>query len=133
MNASLQNMVEYWVDHKMRLVEAVGLTNDAMHIHVSLLILFVAALVLRRRPDSVWCWLAVFVAELFNEYADLRGLAPGEATMDAALHDIYNTMFWPTVIVLFGRLLFPRQNLAETKAPSSGDLPDQAFEKPTAI
>jgi hypothetical protein len=60
-------------------------------------------------------------------------LAPGEATMDAALHDIYNTMFWPTVIVLFGRLLFPHKNLAETKAPTSGDLPDQAFEKPTAI
>nr|WP_315458351.1 hypothetical protein [uncultured Sphingorhabdus sp.] len=133
MNASLQNMVEYWVDHKMRLVEAVGLTNDAMHIHGSLLILFVAALVLRRRPDSIWCWLVVFVAELFNEYADLRGLAPGEATMDAALHDIYNTMFWPTVIVLFGRFLFPRKNLAEIKAPTSGDLPDQAFEKPTAI
>ena len=133
MNALLQNMVEYWVDHKMRLVEAVGLTNDAMHIHGSLLILFVAALVLRRRPDSIWCWLVVFVAELFNEYADLRGLAPGEATMDAALHDIYNTMFWPTVIVLFGRLLFPRKNAAKTEARNSGDLPDQAFEKPTAV
>lgn len=133
MNALLQNMVEYWVDHKMRLVEAVGLTNDAMHIHGSLLILFVAALVLRRRPDSIWCWLVVFVAELFNEYADLRGLAPGEATMDAALHDIYNTMFWPTVIVLFGRLLFPRKNAAKTEARNSGDLPDQAFEEPTAV
>ncbi len=133
MNALLQNMVEYWVDHKMRLVEAVGLTNDAMHIHGSLLILFVAALVLRRRPDSIWCWLVIFVAELFNEYADLRGLAPGEATMDAALHDIYNTMFWPTVIVLFGRLLFPRKNAAKTEARNSGDLPDQAFEEPTAV
>jgi len=133
MDASLQNMVEYWIGYKIRLVEAVGLTNDAMHIHGSLLILFVAALVLRRRPDSIWCWLIVFAAELFNEYADLRGLAPGEATMDAALHDIYNTMFWPTVIVLFGRLLFPRKGVAETKAPNSSDLPNQPFEKPAAI
>lgn len=133
MNAVLQNMVEYWVGQKMRLVEAVGLTNDAMHIHGSLLILFVAALVLRRRPDSVWCWFIVFLAELFNEYADLRGLAPGEATMDAALHDIYNTMFWPTIIVIFGRLLFPRKNVIGTKAGESSDLADQTFEKPTAI
>jgi len=133
MEASLQKLVEYWIGYKMRLIEAVGLTNDAMHIHGSLLILFVAALLLRRRPDSIWCWLIVLLAELFNEYADLYGLAPGEATMEAALHDIYNTMFWPTVIVLFGRLLFPRKAVVETPAPNSGDLPDQPFEKPTAI
>jgi len=133
MEASLQKLVEYWIGYKMRLIEAVGLTNDAMHIHGSLLILFVAALLLRRRPDSIWCWLIVLLAELFNEYADLYGLAPGEATMEAALHDIYNTMFWPTVIVLFGRLLFPRNNIVETKALNSRDLPDQPFEKPTAI
>jgi len=36
----LQRLAEYWIGYKMRLVEAVGLTNDAMHIHASLLILF---------------------------------------------------------------------------------------------
>jgi hypothetical protein len=72
----------------------------------------------------LWCWLIVFLAELFNEYADLRGSAPGEATMDAALHDIYNTMFWPTVILILGRFLFPRKkiNFVSPAAPSS-DLP----------
>jgi hypothetical protein len=44
--------------------------------------------------------------------------------MDAALHDIYNTMFWPTVILILGRLLFPRKkaDLIMPAAPSS-DLP----------
>ena len=124
MQDRLQLLAEHWVSYKIWLIETVGLTNDAMHVHGSLLILCVSALVLRRRPDSLWCGLIVFIAELFNEYADLRGSAPGEATMDAALHDIYNTMFWPTVILILGRFLFPRKkiNFVSPAAPSS-DLP----------
>ena len=124
MQDRLQLLAEHWVSYKIWLIETVGLTNDAMHVHGSLLILCVSALVLRRRPDSLWCWLIVFIAELFNEYADLRGSAPGEATVDAALHDIYNTMFWPTVILILGRFLFPRKkiNFVNPAAPSS-DLP----------
>lgn len=109
MQDRLQLLAEHWVSYKIWLIETVGLTNDAMHVHGALLIVCVSALVLRRRPDSLWCWIIVFIAELFNEYADLRGSAPGEATMDAALHDIYNTMFWPTVILILGRVLFPRK------------------------
>lgn len=124
MQDRLQLLAEHWVSYKIWLIETVGLSNDAMHIHGSLLILCVSALILRRRPDSLWCWLIVFVAELFNEYADFRGSAPGVATIDAALHDIYNTMFWPTVILILGRFLFPRRKkeLASPAAPS-GDLP----------
>jgi hypothetical protein len=76
----------------------------------------------------------VFLAELFNEYADLRGAAPGEATIDAALHDIYNTMFWPTLILILGRFLFPRKNrdVVNPAAPSS-DLPQQPREQATSV
>ncbi|WP_397591808.1 hypothetical protein [Sphingorhabdus sp.] len=124
MQDRLQLLAEHWVSYKIWLIETVGLTNDAMHVHGALLILCVSALVLRRRPDSLWCWIIVFIAELFNEYADLRGSAPGEATMDAALHDIYNTMFWPTVILILGRVLFPRKksDFVSPTAPLS-DLP----------
>lgn len=121
----LQRLAEYWIGYKMRLVEAVGLTNDAMHIHASLLILFGSAIILRRRPDSVWCWLIVLVAELFNEYADLQGQAPGEATIDAAMHDIYNTMFWPTIILILGRFMFPHAKKSDAKTGGSGDFADQ--------
>ena len=130
----LEHLSEYWIGYKIRLIDAVGLTNEAMHIHGSLLILFGSAIILRRRPDSVWCWLIVLLAELFNEYADLRGAAPGEATIDAALHDIYNTMFWPTLILILGRFLFPRKNgdVVNPAAPSS-DLPQQTLEQATSV
>jgi hypothetical protein len=86
MQERLQILAEQWIGYKTRLVDFVGLTNDAMHVHGSILILFVSAIILRRRPDSIWCWLIVLAAELFNEYADLKGVAPGEATIDAVAY-----------------------------------------------
>lgn len=134
MNEKLQALAEVWIGYKGRLTEFVGLTNDAMHIHGSILILFVSAIILRRRPDSIFCWLIVLVAELFNEFADLKGLAPGEASIDASIHDLYNTIFWPTVILILGRLLFPQQR--KEQIPDnyrSSDLADQTLEKPTPV
>lgn len=134
MQERLQILAETWIGYKLRLVEFVGLTNDAMHVHGSILILFVSAIILRRRPDSIWCWLIVLFAELFNEYADLHGVAPGEATIDAAVHDLYNTMLWPTVILILGRFLFPpRQKQAAPNSDISGDLADQSFEQPASV
>lgn len=134
MQEKLQNLAELWIGYKTRLVEYVGLTNDAMHVHGSLLILLVSAIMLRRRPDSIWCWLIVFAAELFNEYADLKGLAPGEASIDASLHDLYNTMFWPTVFVVLGRFLFPPRKKEPKSADAvSSDFANQAFEQPTPV
>jgi len=134
MNENLQLLAELWIGYKTRIVEYVGLTNDAMHVHGSILILFGSALVLRRRPDSIWCWLIVLAAELFNEFADLKGLASGEASMKASLHDLYNTMFWPTIILVLGRFLFPPRFEQESAGSSeSGDLADQTFEKTTPV
>jgi hypothetical protein len=134
MQDRLQLLAEHWVSYKIWLIETVGLTNDAMHIHGALLILSVSALVLRRRPDSPWCWLIVCIAELFNEYADLRGAAAGEATIDAALHDVYNTMFWPTVLLILGRALFPREQATPVSpAAISSDLPHQPLEQATSV
>jgi hypothetical protein len=126
----LVETAQRWIAYKTWLVDHVGVTNDALHVHGGLLILFVTALILRKRPDSILCWLAVFIAELFNEYADIRGHAAGEATINAGLHDIYNTMFWPSIILLTGWLLFPKR--IKPIAPQSvddmsqsSDLPDQ--------
>ena len=134
MNEKLQSLAELWIGYKTRLAEFVGLTADAMHVHSSILILFVSAIILRRRPDSIWCWLIVFAAELFNEYADLEGFAPGEATVDAAVHDLYNTMFWPTIILVLGRFLFPpREKKLEPANDDSRDLADEPLEQPTSV
>lgn len=134
MQEKLQALAELWIGYKTRLVEYVGLTNDAMHVHGSILILFVSAIIFRRRPDSIWCWLVVFAAELFNEYADLEGLAPGEASIDASVHDLYNTMLWPTVILILGRFLFPpRRKEQQPETYDLGDLANQTLEKPTTV
>lgn len=134
MQERLQILAETWIGYKIRLVEFVGLTNDAMHVHGSILILFVSAIILRRRPDHFWCWLIVFAAELFNEYADLKGVAPGEATIDAAVHDLYNTMLWPTIILILGRFLFPpRTKELRKETAKSGDFADQSFEQPATV
>ena len=133
MQVNLQQLAEQWIGYKIWLIETVGLTNDAMHVHGSLLILCVSAILLRRRPDSPWCWIIVFIAELFNEYADLRGLAPGEATLDASLHDLYNTMFWPTIILILGRFLFPRRRKDLGRAASSSDLAHQPLEQAAPV
>ena len=130
----LLQLVERWIGYKTWLIAAVGLTNDAMHVHGSLLILFLSAVVLRRRPDSVWCWLIVLMAELSNEYADLRGQAPGEATLNASLHDLYNTMFWPTIILLMGRFLFPRKKPEKVlDSAQSSDLADHPLEQAATV
>jgi hypothetical protein len=134
MNEKLQALAELWIGYKTWLVDFVGLTNDAMHVHASLLILLLSAAALRRRPDSIWCWLIVFIAELFNEYADLKGLAPGEASIRASVHDLYNTMFWPTIMLILARFIFP-PNAKEPVPPNdeSGDLSDQPLEEPAPV
>lgn len=126
--------VQSWIHYKTWLVENIGLTNDALHVHGALLIVCVSALCLRIRPDNIICWIIVMVAELFNEYADIRGVAPGEATINAGLHDIYNTMFWPTILVIFGRLLFPpRMKIVKPEMLILSDSADQSFEQPPTI
>ncbi len=134
MQEILQQLAERWIAYKIRLIDYVGLTNDAMHIHMSLLLLFVSAILLRRRPDSIWCWLVVLGAEMFNEYADLSGSTPGEASIEAALHDLYNTMFWPTIIVVLGRFLFPRRlKVTPPDSIASSNLPDQPFKESATV
>ena len=75
-----------------------------------------------------------FMAELFNEYAALRGQAQGEATLNASLHDLSNTMFWPTVILVLGRFLFPRKKSEKVlDSAQSSDLVDQPLEQAATV
>ncbi len=137
MSEYLLKLAGKWISYKIWLIDNVGLTNDAMHVHAALVILFAASIILRRRPDSIWCWIIVFLAEIFNEYADVKGLAPGEDTMRASLHDIYNTMLWPTVILILGRFLFPprikKTKVERIENSDLRDLADQSLEQPPAV
>lgn len=100
----------------------VDLSPDALHIHMSLVVLFCIALLLRRRPDDWRPWLTLLILEAINETNDIlhHSLLTPLNDRAAALHDLLNTMFWPTLILIFGRMLFPPPPPTLVK-PSAGE------------
>lgn len=87
---------------KTQLSEFLGISKDALHIHIGLIIFLVASLVLRR-PLSSWIpWLSLLAFEVVNEFMDAFHMHGGPSRMEIAgsLKDILNTMFWPTMMLL---------------------------------
>jgi hypothetical protein len=103
--ALLQPQAARWAQVKLELGEALGLSTDVLHLHAGMLVLCFAALVLRRSPLDWRPWLVLLVLECANELADLmlEGMGSTEATLGAGLHDLVNTMFAPTLLLLVGR------------------------------
>ena len=89
-----------WGREKQWLSDVLGLSPDALHVHVSVMIMLIAAIFWRRRIDHALPWLTVLIAELANESLDLSAPGNGENTIGASVHDLLNTMFLPTVILL---------------------------------
>lgn len=102
--ALLQPEAERWAQYKLMLGDQLGLSPDVLHLHAGMLVLCLAALALRRSPLSWRPWLVLFVLECGNELADLMldGMGSPEATLGAGLHDLVNTMFAPTLLLLVG-------------------------------
>jgi hypothetical protein len=90
---------------KLIIVAATGLSKDALHIYVGMSVfLFVAAIA--RRPISSWLpWAAVLMVALLGEVVDMRDdlLSLGRWRWSASLHDIINTLLWPTVLSALAR------------------------------
>ncbi len=103
----------------------ISLSPDALHVHMSLFLLFGIALIVRRRPDTWIPWTALLLFELGNEINDVmhHSLLTPLNDRAAALHDLLNTMFWPTILLMFGRILFPRSapKAIEAEAERSDD------------
>ena len=102
-----------FLEFKHSLEVATGLSEDALHIFTALSIQIVVAAVSRRGIAHPLPWLGVLLAELVNEWLDLRAVRPLDAwEVQAALHDVWNTMLLPTMLLLVGRyapgLLQPR-------------------------
>lgn len=93
-----------WAQLKLVLGARLGLTPDLLHVHAGIGVLCLAALVLRRSPLDWRPWLVLLALECGNEAADLllEGMGSTEATLNAGLHDLFNTMFAPTVLLLTG-------------------------------
>jgi uncharacterized membrane protein YqgA involved in biofilm formation len=99
---------------KLALVQAVGLSKDALHIYVGLIVFFVVAVALRRRRTSYLPLVAVVVAAILGELVDMHDdiNSLGVWRWRASLHDLANTVFWPSVITLLvrARVFVAKQN-----------------------
>ena len=95
---------------KVSVIEATGLDKDALHIYFGLTLFLVVRFLWRRRGGWVIAWLAVLAMACGGEWLDLNAeISRSSIQPDAAhWHDIWNTMFWPTVLLLVGRWLQPR-------------------------
>ena len=121
-----------------------GLHKDALHVHAALALYFFAMFVFRQTHRSRVPWLFVLGVELANELADFAGhqwqiYRGGWEQLpfpwDDSAKDIWNTMLWPTVIVLLSRYtsLFIRQPpAAETEEGKAEEDPDQITTKSPA-
>lgn len=91
---------------KTGISDFIGLSKDALHIHVGLAIFVALILVLRKSPGSLLPWLGLLAFELVNELVDAFHWRTGELDIDlpGALKDIGNTMFWPTVVLVAFRV-----------------------------
>jgi hypothetical protein len=117
---------------KLTIADATGLAKDALHIYAGLAVFLMVRLLWRWRGGWLIAWLTVLAMACGVEYIDLISeQARSDVQPDAAhWHDIWNTMFWPTVLMLVGRWLQPKP---KPKADVSGDLADKPFEEPPTV
>ncbi len=90
---------------KLAVVSATGLSKDALHIYVGLALFFVVVLS-SRKPVRAWLpWCSVLAAAVLGELLDARDdiVSFGRWRWWASAHDVANTLFWPTVLVILSR------------------------------
>ncbi|WIJ23479.1 hypothetical protein [Devosia sp. RR2S18] len=95
-----------WGLLKDTMQETTGLTRDALHIHIGLLIMVGAAWFLGITRWLILAWLLVVAAALGNELLDARAALVRDLRPDIsdAVTDIFNTVIWPTVFLVFAKL-----------------------------
>lgn len=90
---------------KIALIEATDLSKDALHVYLGLTVMLLVVIVLKR-PLRDWRPIAaVLIAALAGEIWDVIDTYGhgGTPKFDANWKDIWNTMFWPTVLFLLAR------------------------------
>ncbi|MFN7025503.1 MAG: hypothetical protein ACK4QP_13490 [Pseudorhizobium sp.] len=100
-------LIAVWDVFKTYLVDLTGISKDALHVHIGLMIYVCSALLLKKKyPGAVFPWMIVFGLEIANELVDLfvRNRAPDTVAWLKSLKDIVNTMFWPTLFALASRM-----------------------------
>lgn len=91
---------------KLAILGAAGLSKDALHIYVGLLVYVFVAVVFVKSIKSVWPWIAAALVAVAGECLDMRDdiESYGHWRYWASGHNILNTLFWPTVLLLLAKL-----------------------------
>ena len=117
---------------KGSIIDATGLSKDALHIYFGLALFLLVRLVWRWRGGWVVAWLAALAMACGGEWLDMTAEAGRSAIQpDAAhWHDIWNTMFWPTILLLVGRWMQPKPKAREnTPDEISGEDAERRLEQ----
>lgn len=104
---------------KLWLMDHTLLARDALHIYVALILFFGTMLLFRRRLGDWLPWLVVLAAALIGEIWDIIDSILYEQAINwsGSWKDLWNTMFWPTAILLLARhsrIFRPRNDAAGT-------------------
>lgn len=90
---------------KLLLIEATNLGKDALHIYVGLCVMLGVAILFRRSLRDWQPLAAVLAAALAGELWDVIDTYAhgGRPRFNANWKDVWNTMFWPTILFLLAR------------------------------
>lgn len=97
-----------WQQTKAWLGAVTELPDSTLHALTGMLLLLAGAALLRRVPWDWRPWGLVLALELVNETYDMLNPASGEDRLGASLHDLWMTMFSPTLLLLFVPMLIRR-------------------------
>ena len=90
---------------KSTIVSVSGFPRDALHVYAGLSIFLFSAFLWRRSLGSVAPWLVVLLLALIVELIDMGNdiMNLGRWRWGASFKDLFNTLFWPTVLLLYSR------------------------------
>lgn len=90
---------------KLSVISAAGLSKDSLHIYVGLAVFLFVALVVIKSVKSAAPLLAVFFVAIIGEILDMRDdfSSLGYWRWQASMHDVVNTLFWPTVLFFLAK------------------------------
>jgi len=105
--ALLTSLIQELKDIFIRLL---GISRDAAHIHIGLLIFFVSVVYWRKGRIDKWSLIPVLSVALLGELIDVVDylVTVGDVYWANSLEDIVQSMLWPVIIVAMagaGRIL----------------------------
>ena len=118
----MHTLVLIYETAKTWLVDTSGISKDALHIYVALMVQFAAAQMFRRRLASGWPLLLLLLLEIANEAADYShyrawGPDPMAGWAGDTARDLFDTLCLPLIVFAIARLRPGRLVAAADQSP----------------